>query len=427
MNITGIIAEYNPFHNGHLYQLEEARRLTHADYIIIIMNGNFMQRGIPAYWNKYTRAAMALRQGADAVIELPVLYGTASAELFALGGVRLLDQLNVVTHLCFGCETEDMELLLTIADLLYREPEPFRSCLTQNLAEGISFPKARAQAIRNALIDTPLASSYTEHALEELLTKPNTILALEYLKALLQTHSTIQPVPCLRLNADHHQTVLTKEIASATAIRKEYADHGCTSALQNAVPPYVYDRLNTAYQKSSPIEMNCFYPLLQYGLWKPRQPLTDYLDVSEDMANRIQAVFRPEYNFSQLTEAIISKQYTYTRIYRSLLHILLDIRKEELAAQLAGESMHYIRLLGFRRTAAPLLKEIKQKSQLPLITKLADSLRSMREDGDEAGTRLLELDMSCSHLYEQTVVNQYGGQAINEYTAGVIIDDTGYV
>lgn len=424
MNITGIIAEYNPFHNGHQYQLEEARRLTNADYIIVIMNGNFMQRGVPAYWNKYTRTAMALRQGADAVIELPVLYGTASAELFALGGVRLLHQLGIVTHLCFGSETEDMELLLTIADLLCREPEEFRFRLEQSLAQGNSFPKARSRSILDFLGSTSV--SYTEAEVEDLLTKPNTILALEYLKALLQTHSNIQPVPCLRTDTGYHQIELTEGISSATAIRKEYAEKGCTPALQDAVPSFVYTELKQAFQNRSPIEMDAFYPLLQYSLWKPQRPLSDYLDVSEDMANRIRTVFRPEYNLFQLVEAIINKQYTYTRIYRSLLHILLDIRKEELAIQLAGETMHYARLLGFRKASAPLLRELKEHSDIPLITKVADSLRIMREEGKDAGVRLLELDMSCSHLYEQTVVNQYGGRAINEYTAGIIIDDSSY-
>ncbi len=424
MNITGIIAEYNPFHNGHQYQLEEARRLTNADYLIVIMNGNFMQRGIPAYWNKYTRAAMALRQGADAVIELPVLYGTASAEFFALGGVRLLHQLGIVTHLCFGCETRDTELLLSIADLLHREPDAFRIRLSQGLARGNSFPKARARSILDSLDSISVA--YTETEVEELLTKPNTILAMEYLKALMQTHSNIQPVPCLRTDTGYHETHLSDGFSSATAIREVYAKQGCTSALQNTVPPYVYEKLLHDFQNRSPIEMDAFYPLLQYSLWKPQHPLSDYLDVSTDMANRIQAVFRPEYNFSQLIEAIINKQYTYTRIYRSLLHILLDIRKEELAAQLAGETMHYARLLGFRKESSALLKKLQEHSELPLITRVADSLRTMREQGNAAGARLLELDMSCSHLYEQTVVNQYGGSAINEYTAGIIIDDSSY-
>lgn len=418
MNITGIIAEYNPFHNGHQYQLEAARKLTHADYIVVIMNGNFMQRGLPAYWNKYARTAMALRQGADAVFELPVLYGTASAELFALGGVRLLHQLGCVSHLCFGCETEDLELLYTIADVLVHEPEDFRTSLNQSLEQGISFPKARARAILDSL---PTDSSTDE--LASLLAKPNTILGIEYLKAILQMHSDIQAVPCMRTDADYHQDTLLEGISSATAIRKEYAEHGCTSALKHAVPSFVYSELERTCQNRSPIDMDALYPLLQYNLWKPARSLTDYLDVSEDLANRIHAVFRPEYNYLQLVEAIINKQYTYTRIYRSLLHILLDIRKEELAAQLATESMHYARLLGFRKEASPLLRALKENSQIPIVTKVADNLRIMRQDGNAEGVRLLEQDMSCAHLYEQAVINRYGGTAINEYTAGIIIID----
>ena len=172
MNITAVIAEYNPFHNGHQYQLDLARKQTHADYVIVIMNGDFMQRGVPAYWNKYTRAAMAVAHGADAVFELPVLYGTGSAEFFARGGVRLLQQLNCVQHLCFGCETDDLELLNALAALFVQEPEEYRLQLNKFLSQGISFPKARAQAASD-FISLP---GYSKQDLEALLTQPNTIL-----------------------------------------------------------------------------------------------------------------------------------------------------------------------------------------------------------------------------------------------------------
>lgn len=419
MNITGVIAEYNPFHNGHKYQLETARTRTNADYMIVIMNGDFMQRGIPAFWNKYIRSAMAIEHGADAVIELPTLYGTASAEFFALGGVRLLNQLQCIQHLCFGCETEQIDLLQTIADLLMQEPDSYRSVLNQQLSRGISYPKARAKAISASLS----SGISPDDELTELLSQPNTILGIEYLKALKREHSPIQAVPCIRTDAGYHHTGLEPLFSSATAIRKEYAERGCTPELSQVLPNSVYDTLMQTYQSGSPIDMMDFYPYLQYILWKPVRPLTDYLDISEDLANRIYSVYRPEYNYQQLVAAIINKQYTYTRIFRALLHILLDIRKTDMTTQLASNSMHYARLLAFRKSASPLIRELNRNSIIPIINKVPDGIRMLTKQGNMDGVHLLEQDIACAHLYEQAFVNRYNIPAANDYTKGVIIKE----
>lgn len=423
MNITGVIAEYNPFHNGHRYQLQTARSRTSADFILVIMNGNFMQRGIPALWNKYERAAMAIEHGADAVIELPVLYGTASAEYFALGGIRLLHQLHCISQVSFGCETEELSLLQTVADFLIQEPDSYRQLLNQQLSQGISYPKARAHTILQTIpMDSVMASD-----LERLLAEPNTILAIEYLKALTRLHSPIRPVACLRTGSGHHAETLSEQYSSATAIRKEYLRHGCTSALQSVLPDSVYSTLTASYGHHTPITMEDFYPYLQYILWKPPCPLTDYQDISVDLANRILSVYKPEYTYEQFVNAIVSRQYTYTRIYRGLLHILLDIRKEEMLRQSASDSMHYARLLAFRKEAAPLLRELKLHSEIPVITKLPHGLRQLEEQGNWDGVRLLKQDIACAHLYEQTIARRYGIPAVNEYTKGILIQNSGHV
>lgn len=423
MNITGVIAEYNPFHNGHRYQLQAARSQTRADFILVIMNGDFMQRGLPALWNKYERAAMAIEHGADAVIELPALYGTASAEYFALGGIRLLHQLHCIRQVSFGCETEDISLLQTVAEFLIQEPDSYRQLLNQQLAQGIAYPKARA----NAILRTMPLDSVTVSGLEVLLSEPNTILAIEYLKALTRLHSSIRPVPCLRAGSGYHDESLSDDFSSATAIRKEYIRHGCSPALEPVLPANVYSALAAAYEHHSPITMNDFYPYLQYILWKPSRPLTDYLDVSEDLANRIYSQYKPEYSYEQFVDAIASRQYTYTRIYRSLLHILLDIRKEDMVCQTASDSMHYARLLAFRKEAVPMLRELKQHSELPIITKLTHGIHQLEELGDLDGVRLLKQDIDCAHLYEQTLSRRYGIPAVNEYTKGILIQDSGHV
>lgn len=423
MNITGVIAEYNPFHNGHRYQLEAARTRTQADFILVIMNGDFMQRGLPALWNKYERAAMAIEHGADAVIELPVLYGTASAEYFAFGGIQILDQLHCVQQVCFGCETEDLPLLQTVADFLIQEPENYRQRLNQQLSQGISFPKARARAI----LQTMPLSANSASGLETILTEPNAILAVEYLKAITRLHSSLCPVPCLRAGSGHHGEAISGSFSSATAIRREYARHGCTSLLKPTLPASVYSVLADAYGQSSPVTMEDFYPFLQYILWKPSCRLTDYLDVSQDLSNRIRSQYQPEYTYEQLVNAIINRQYTYTRIYRALLHILLDIRKEDMQRQSLSNTMHYARLLAFRKEAAPLLKAFKQHSEIPVITKLTHGIRLLEEQGDLEGLYLLQQDIACAHLYEQARSRRYGIPAVNEFTRGLIIKDSGHV
>ncbi len=436
MNITGIIAEYNPFHNGHAYQLEQARLRTNADYLVVVMNGDFMQRGLPAGWNKYTRAAMAVAHGADAVIELPVLYGTASAEFFATGGVRLLRQLSGVQSLCFGCETDQIELLKPIATHLSNEPENYRLRLNQLLSEGLSFPKARAQATCETLPN----GAIPKEQLEFLLTQPNNILAIEYIKAILREQSDITPVACLRTDKGYHETSLNVSpngllssssesvsgnlnlsFASATAIRNVYNKQGMTSELEAVLPDTSILKLQNEYGVRAPISPEDFYPYLQYCLWRQDIELTDYLDISEDLANRIRSVYRPEFTYEQLVEAIVNKQYTYTRIYRCLLHIILDIRKSTMETQLSSNSMHYARLLAFRKDSSGLLRYWNENSEIPIINKVSDGLRKLRSQNCNLGVDLLEMDIASAHLYEQVAARRYGCTAYNDFTQGVIM------
>ena len=412
MQITGIIAEYNPFHNGHAYQLMQAREQTHADYVIVVLNGDFMQRGVPAILNKYQRAAMAVAQGADAVFELPILYGTASAEFFAYGGVRLLEDLNCVSHLCFGCEDTSLPLLQELADFLIEEPEDYRLILNQNLANGLSFPKARQNALR--------ATFPTSAGLDTILNAPNAILGIEYLKALRQTHSSIQPAICLRTDTGYHDTGLNDHYSSATAIREALTSHGCTEELLDHLPASTYRLLQTGCQGQPPLTLDAFYPYLQYCLWKPARPLSDYLDISPELANRIRSVYEPDLTCSEFIDALVSKSYTRTRILRSLLHILLDIRTEQMLTQRNSKSLHYARLLAFRKESATLLKHINTHASVPVINRLSDGLRHLNVS-DPVGASMLEQDIAGAHLYELAASRHYLRKPVNEFRAGIFI------
>lgn len=417
MNVTGIIAEYNPFHNGHAYQIKKARELTHADYIVVILNGDFMQRGVPAILNKYQRAAMALAQGADAVFELPALYGTSSAEFFAYGGIRLLDELGCISNICFGCEHTSLPLLQELAAFLTEEPQAYRIALNQALSEGYSFPRARQAAV--------LASFPGSHAAAEelnaILNAPNTILALEYLKSLRQLNSTIQPVACLRTDSGYHENTLTGAYSSATAIRTELLANGYSSPLQSCIPDSSLRILQACCQDYGPVAMEDYYPYLQYCLWKPSHPLSEYLDMNTELANRLLSVYTPKLTYSELTAAMVTKSYTRSRILRALLHIMLDIRQEQMDIQRAAGTMHYARLLAFRKESSAFLRQLQKTSHIPVINKVSDGLHRLRLT-DSLGASLLEQDISCADLYELGAAKHYRQEPVNEFRAGIIMD-----
>jgi len=358
MNVTGIIAEYNPFHNGHAYHLKEARMQTNADFILVVMGGNFMQRGEPAIVDKYTRTEMALRAGADLVIELPSAFATGSAEFFAEGAVELLDATGVVTSLCFGSELGSLPLLEKSAQIFHEEPEDFQNHLKEYLRSGNSYPAAREQALIKTL-GTSLNSDF--------MSSPNNILGIEYIKALLKRKSNIIPATVQRLG-DYHGTIMEDDcsvFASASAIRTLLRNPSAEnrSLLERQLPTYVLPLL---YEQVSFRELEDFSAPLHYRLLHASDPLdfSGFLDVSEDLSRRIFSLRDQFQGYHAFIDLLKTRQYTRTRIARALLHILLEIRTDEVT--LPKE----LRVLGFRKNAAPLLSEIKKQSRLPLITKL---------------------------------------------------------
>ena len=211
-NVVGIIAEYNPFHNGHAYHLEKSKELAKADYVIAVVSGNFVQRGNVSLINKWDKANMALAEGADLVIELPTVYSISSAENFAYGAVKILSSLNIVDYIAFGTETDNINILEKCADILYRQPQKFVNLLNHELSKGLSFPKARENALLMYLNDIRTYSN--------VLSSPNNILAIEYLKALKRLKSHIRPIAIKRKGSGYNELEITNNFASATAIRK---------------------------------------------------------------------------------------------------------------------------------------------------------------------------------------------------------------
>lgn len=421
MKTAGIIAEYNPFHNGHKYHIEETRRITGADYVIAVISGDFVQRGAPAIADKYLRAEAALRSGADLVLELPLFYAAGSAEYFAAGAVALLDKLGAVDALCFGSECGSILPLAAAASALIREPDSYRQALRQQLKKGLSFPKARSLSLAACMAGTDDGQG--------LLSSPNNILGIEYLKALLKRESPIVPYTVKRKGSHYHSSALPQLAASgqaaadslsgsASAIRGALAKEQPLSDIRPFLPGTACLLLENALHRSFPIYSNDFSVQLHYKLIQEAPGgFNRYLDITDGLSDKIcRNIFRFT-DYEGFCRVLKSRDVTYSRLSRGLLHILLNMTKEQMQEYLRNDYITYARILGFCKTSAPLLKKIKKHSSVPMITKLADARRKL----PAAGLSMLEQDIQAAHLYSFAAAAKYHTAFINEYARQLVI------
>ena len=409
MKVNGIIAEYNPFHNGHKYQMDVSRRMTGADYTVVIMSGDFVQRGAPALLDKHRRAEMALRCGADLVLGLPAIYSASSAEYFAMGSVSTLDKLGVVTHLCFGSECGNVEVMTKAAHILVEEPEDFSATMRQYLKQGVSYPNARNWAM---FLNYPFLQAY-----RDVFSTPNNILGIEYIKALLRRNSGMEPVSVLRTGAGYHDRMTDTEYCSALALRQALFTGQTPDSIKSQMPAEAWRILQQAMEESSFICSNDFSDLLYYKLLLEReQGYQKYLDVSDDLSDRIcnnLAYYRDYDNFCDLLK---TKNMTYTRISRCLLHILLNIRQDDVEFCRRQDYAPYARVLGIRKDAHELLGAIKEQSSIPLVTKLADAENYLDADA----MHMLKQDILISHIYRSVTPHFKERNAISEYSIPIV-------
>ena len=392
MKTISIIAEYNPFHNGHAWQIAEAKRRTSADFALIVMSGDFVQRGEPAVLDKFSRTRMALLGGADLVLELPVRYAAGSAEYFARGACSLLASLNVTDTLCFGCETEDPK-----ARLLALE-----SCFFPDSSQ--SSPRYDSHFASDADPLSPPGNPFSFKTATELLSFPNNTLGLEYLIACRRLKASFDFLPVKRQGASYHSSLPQGNFASATAIRKNpalacgYMPDVCRELYEHAVSGQMLHSIDD------------YSDLLHYALLMQKD-YTAFLDVNADLSDRIRKLLPQYKSFSSFVSLLKTKQVTEARIRRSLLHILLGIRKKERPEdRFAGLS--YARVLGFRQSALPLFREIKKRSSIPLLTKAADAKKLLLpSELDE-----FLLNVRASDLYH--ITDPGGGY--NEYRTQII-------
>lgn len=425
MKIVGLITEYNPFHNGHLYHMRKAKEITGADTVVVVMSGNYVQRGTPAIMPKHLRTEVALSAGAAVVIELPVCYASGSAEYFALGAVSLLNHLGCIDSICFGSECGDIDVLKKLADVIGTEPEEYRLSLQAHLKDGNPFPLARQKALKEY---------FRDNSLDEILEQPNNILGIEYIKALNQIQSPIVPYTIQRKVSGYHDEELTDSYSSASAIRKLLAYAGnalhleadtiydepdlsdVMARLENQVPPACIKSLEETHRIRYPIYSNDFSLILKYQLLQEtRVSLQEYFDVSEELANRIMNRLNEFITFDQFCDLLKTREVTYARVSRSLIHILLGIKKEHLDNYKCHGYHYYIHILGFRKDSASILSLINDSASIPMVTRLAASY-PLSEDG----RRMMERDIASANLYESVVTDKFKFPFISEYAHKIV-------
>lgn len=417
MKTVGIIAEYNPFHNGHAYQIAEAKRITGADYAVVVMSGDFVQRGTPAIWDKYTRTRAALLGGADLVFELPSAYATASAEYFTEGGVALLSALGA-DALCFGSECGDIDALMEIAKIFNNESAEFKSALGAALREGLSYPLAREAALK-AHCDACGLSSCPEDTLRN----PNNLLGIEYCKAILAQNSKLTPYTIRRIGASYHEAAVSTGICSSAAALRALLTNIVSdssellSALQSQVPAEVFPVYQDSLSTLPFITANDFSALLSYRLlYETAESLCTYADWNLELANRVLSLQNPAASFEQTAAALKSKQITLTRANRMLLHVLLQITSDRLQLARRHGSAFYARLLGLRENSSKALRHLAATTSIPLINKLAPAQKELQGIAAE----FLQQDIRAAELYRMIQQTKTASQIANEYTCGVI-------
>lgn len=403
---AGIVAEYNPFHNGHKYHIEKTREITGAECIIVIMSGDFTQRGEPAIADKYTRTRCAISAGADIVIELPCRYALSSAEMFASGSVSLLEAMKA-DYISFGSECGNLDILSQLAHLLADETPEYKSLLAKFCSEGSSYAAARMKA---------LAEIFPEAA--GIIDNPNNILATEYLKAIISNRYSIKPITITRNGIGYNDTYIKDGMnASASSIRA-LLDNGSydisktpgtpsISSIKPYVPESVYDILRDSYNHCFPVYTDDFSSLFYYktaSLINENVNLSSFSDVSDAMANRLAKNINPGLSISQTALLLKTKNIAYSRIMRSFMHILLNHH--------AGSNINdsYLRILGFNNTGRKYISQNKGNFTAPLITKPADYASLIRND------------VFASSVYNRIVYEKYGNLIKDDFRHELIIN-----
>ena len=405
--VLGIVAEYNPFHNGHLYHLNESKKAVNANYVVAIMSGNFVQRGDTSLINKWAKAEMAIQNGVDLVIELPAIYSVSSAENFGYGAIKILNSLKIVDYLSFGSELCDVNILNEFATVLYEEPKEYVSILNHELGKGFSYAKARENALLIYLNDIRKYAN--------ILSSSNNILAIEYLKALKKEKSNIIPFSIKRNKVNYNDTEIIDGFASATAIRKIALTNDVWS-LRKAMPKtsfdIMYEQLRSGKTVSdlSKFEHEIIYNLRRMTL----EEIADIPDVTEGLENLIKNAASSCNTIEEFIGIVKSKRYTVTRLKRILVYCLLGITKKDMLNSQKVDP--YIRVLGFNEKGKELLSGISHAN--PKLDIITSPRRFLDESNNKPLKSMLEKDIFATDVY--TLGYDYDSFSNLDFTTPVI-------
>lgn len=414
MNVVGLITEYNPFHKGHEYHIAKAKELTGANHAVIIMSGNYVQRGTPAFMNKHNRTEIALKHGADLVLELPLPFSCSSAEYFALAAVSILHKTGIVDSICFGAETDDLDLLKRIAHILTdaknTSTHPINDLIKKYMKNGMSYASARAMALCEFIDNEDIKS---------IIEQPNNILAIEYLKALIMLNSHIKPFLLKRTISTYHDISTNDYMYSASSLRKGFNDEQYLDTISNFDDIYKEN-----YKCSYPIAENDFDYIVAVKLTEKIHSdtsLTIHSNIDEQLANKIINTYK-EYGYKGFNEfcmTLKSKNLAYTSICRGLLAILLDIKKSDINEYLNNNICNFVKILGFKKSSSNLLSQIKDKSNLTIIGQLSE----MQNDDtlNDIDRKMINKSILADEIYNSVVRIKYSSEIPNEYRRQLIV------
>ncbi|HZW68809.1 MAG TPA: nucleotidyltransferase [Pseudogracilibacillus sp.] len=369
MKACGLIVEYNPFHNGHLYHVNEAKETTQADCMIAVMSGSFLQRGEPAIIDKFHRTKAALKSGVDLLVELPYAYAVQSSRYFAKGALLTLDALKT-NYVCFGSESGDIEQFYKGVEQRQAKKELYDETIQSFLQSGLSFPLASQQA-------------YEAIGLSELdLFQPNNILGFSYVNTIVEENLPIKARTIKRKSSHYHDDEIDSSIASATSIRKELTNGQLSSKAKNALPDATVQELES-YRKKASVwhDWEDYFPLLHYRITTmTREELASIHGVDEGIEGRLISTINGAHSFADLIEKMKTKRYTYVRLQRMFTHILTNTTKVEIAGFFSFASLPYVRLLGMTKRGQEYLNESKKSRTVPLVSNLNHKQKTLYLD-----------------------------------------------
>lgn len=378
MRATGVVVEYNPFHNGHLHHLRETREATGSDIVVAVMSGHFLQRGEPALVSKWSRTKMALEAGVDVVIELPYSFATQHAEIFARGAISLLDRFGCESF-CFGSEDGDIDAFEETIRFIRTNQEQYDLYIREFIQEGMSYPSALAKAFQNL--------GNQESVID--LSKPNNILGFHYMEARNQLSSSIKAYTITREAAGYHDEHFSSpSIASATSIRKSIFSAESNLEVSSYLPATSIDELKRYKKEYGGFHRwENYWTILQYKLLSSsKEELKEIYEIEEGIENRMVECAKTSTSFEEFMNKLKTKRYTWTRLQRMLLHILTNTHKEVMRDR--HHSPNYIRLLGMNKSGREYIQARKKNLPLPLISKLSS-----------ADQQAVQLDVKAAEIY----------------------------